>query len=215
MDKCDENSNKENVRVWTRWHPLMLHMQINPGLAINELMLGQASPSRIVIHPNDGRPLADRQSIDCPHCMARHSSHLWRKSGFGNWYGLYCPQCEGKIPRLFNALSALVMILTWPIWRPFKNQIEPVLKRRQLAKLRNPSSTATITKSRRHAGLKMGLMWGAIMFAIFSFRLWFKGEMTLNGLLGNLLAWGSGGALFGFAMWFFMLRTKPADSVQD
>jgi hypothetical protein len=215
MDKSDEAPNTDKVRVWTRWHPLMLHAQINPGMAINELVLGQAMPSRIVIHPNDGRPLADRQSIDCPHCMARHNSLIWRKTGFGNWYGIYCPQCEENIPRLFNALSALVMLLTWPIWRPFKNRIEPVLKRRQLAKLRNPSSAATITNSRKHAGLKMGLMWGAMMFGMFSSWLWLNGEMTLNGLFGQLLGWGVAGAVFGFSMWFFLLRSKPRKSAQD
>src|SRR5688500_7376547 len=83
-------------KVWSWKHPLMLHWIVNPGLAINELILGQRIPKVTLIEKNSRRPLAEKSFVPCPHCHTIHSGLKWtvqNKTAFGNWFGLYCDHC--------------------------------------------------------------------------------------------------------------------------
>ena len=46
----------------------MLHWIINPGLAINELLLGQRVPKTMLIEKDSSKSLQEKTKIPCPHC---------------------------------------------------------------------------------------------------------------------------------------------------
>lgn len=94
----------EEFEVW-RWHkPAMLHWILNPSLAINELVLGQRIPAGIKICVE-----CKAQAVDCQHCHRAIDGMIWsHRNAFGNWSGLHCPHCDGRLPMLSNALAAVV-----------------------------------------------------------------------------------------------------------
>ena len=51
----------------------MLHWIINPGLAFNELILGQRMPKIILIEKQSNKTLAEKNFVPCPHCGTVHS----------------------------------------------------------------------------------------------------------------------------------------------
>ncbi len=121
--KIDENKYK----IWTWKNPLMLHWIINPGLAINELILGQRVPKIILVERNSTKTLADKTYIACPHCETIHSGQKWspqNKTAFRNWFGLYCDNCGKIIPCLTNLTSYILLGLTFPIWYWFKDSLK-------------------------------------------------------------------------------------------
>jgi hypothetical protein len=80
---------------------VVLHWIINPGLAFNELVLGQTIPKVMLIEKEGERPLFQRSLIPCPHCNTLHSGLKWtakNKTAFKNWFGIYCDHCSGIIP---------------------------------------------------------------------------------------------------------------------
>lgn len=114
---------KSDYKVW-RWKNIyMLHWIINPGIAINELFLGQRVPKLMLIKKNSAKPLPEKSFVPCPHCGTIHSSLEWshqNKTAFGNWFGLYCNHCEKVIPCLRNFTSLIIIVVTFPIWIWFK-----------------------------------------------------------------------------------------------
>jgi hypothetical protein len=104
-------------RVLRWYHPLSLHWILNPGLAVNEILLGQRVPrtlyscDRCAILPMLG------MYVHCPHCGSFHSGILWSgRNGFGHWFGYVCPDCGGRIPCLRNLTALVVLALTFPLW---------------------------------------------------------------------------------------------------
>jgi hypothetical protein len=94
----------EDFTVWTWRHPMMLHWIANPGLAFNELVLGQRMPARANVCRQ-----CRTSFVDCPHCNRAIDAVQWGgRSALGHWRGLPCPHCGGSIPVLSNALAFLV-----------------------------------------------------------------------------------------------------------
>jgi hypothetical protein len=83
---------------------MMLHWIANPGLAFNELVLGQRMPARANVCRQ-----CRTSFVDCPHCNRAIDAVQWGgRSALGHWRGLPCPHCGGSIPVLSNALAFLV-----------------------------------------------------------------------------------------------------------
>src|SRR5712671_261154 len=114
--KCPRCQSTEMKR-WELPNWMLLHWVLNPGLAFNELVLGQRIPKVILICQSCQLPLMERQYIPCPKCGSIHDGRLWAgKSGFGNWLGIVCPTCSTRIPCLRNALSFLLLCVSAPVW---------------------------------------------------------------------------------------------------
>ena len=96
---------------------LLLHWVINPGLVVNELVLGQRVPKLSMECQDCKLPLLERSLVPCPHYGVVHDGHIWAgKSAFGNWLGPVCPSCSRRIPALWGVASMAVLALTSPIW---------------------------------------------------------------------------------------------------
>jgi len=114
---------KYKIQTWK--NILVLHWIINPGLFINEILLGQRIPKIALIDKDKSKSLAERTYYPCPHCNTVHSSLKWApqfKTGFRNWFGLYCDNCGKIIPCVTNLTSYLVLGLTIPFWYWFKDK---------------------------------------------------------------------------------------------
>lgn len=107
---------KTKYKVWKLPHPLLLHWVLNPGLAFNEVILGQRIPKITLIDKTSDAPLIERQYVPCHHCGTIHNGLIWAKKGaFKNWFGLLCPECEKIIPCIWNITSLVLLALTFPI----------------------------------------------------------------------------------------------------
>lgn len=63
----DIHKNKCKVYTWKHW--MILHYILNPGLAINELILGQRVPKITPEDKSSEKPRVERSYVPCPHCM--------------------------------------------------------------------------------------------------------------------------------------------------
>ncbi len=107
----------QDYSVWVLPHPLLLHWILNPGIAFNELVLGQRIPDVLYICRCCHLPLQDRQYVYCPNCRDYYDAMIWsRACSFGNWLGLVCPDCGEPIPSLWNLTSLLLLTVTFPVW---------------------------------------------------------------------------------------------------
>jgi hypothetical protein len=94
-----------------------LHWVLNPGLAFNELVLGQRVPKVTLIDETIDKPLMERFFVPCPHCGVLHDRRSWgQQKKFGNWFGFVCPSCGKVIPSLWNLTSLLILFLLSPLW---------------------------------------------------------------------------------------------------
>lgn len=104
---------------WTWRTGVVLHWLVNPGLIINEILLGQRVPATIAFCESCDLPQVKRQYVQCTGCGMWHPGGLWSgRLSFGNWFGLVCPDCGATIPSFRNVPALLVTILTAPIWWP-------------------------------------------------------------------------------------------------
>jgi uncharacterized protein (TIGR02996 family) len=87
---------------WDVKNPMVLHWVLNPGLAVNELLLGQRVP-KVLLFCRACRTA----TIRCPVCRRHLNSEF--VAPFGNWAGIHCPECGSAIPTLRNALAGLVV----------------------------------------------------------------------------------------------------------
>lgn len=195
---------KTKFKIWTWKHPFMLHWVLNPGLVINELILGQRVPKTMLIEKDSNKTLREKTKIPCPYCKMLHSGLKWstKNNAFKNWFGLYCDNCEKTIPCLTNLTSYLILGLTFPIWIWFivnwkKNWLEfqpDRYKNLDLESLPDPYEGI--------GWVKQGLSWGLVMFVFMT--LWIPlidgDSITLKIVLINLVAWTIGGLLFGYSM---------------
>lgn len=196
------NYDKTKYRKIDWKHFMMLHWIINPGLMINELILGQRTPKVMLMERAKDKSWADRAKIPCPHCEAIHDGKTWspqNKTAFKNWFGLYCPNCGGIIPCLMNIGTFLVLLVTAPIWYWFKDSQKKKWLAKQPARYENLDlQTPTIKKN---VWWKQGLSWGAMMFIFMSFFSYAEGEpLTTKRLIISAVTWTIGGLIFGLAM---------------
>lgn len=195
------NFDKKKYHVWTWKNPLILHWIINPGLAFNELILGQRVPKITVIEKGGIKPLADRSYVPCPHCETLHSSLKWtpqNNTAFKNWFGLYCDNCGKIIPCVRNLTSFILLVLTFPIWYWFKDKQK--LKWLNIQK-ENFSKPLALTQP-DYKWWYIGLRYALFMFifmSLFNFLI-LQEIFTWKKLLVNAVVWIIGGLGFGLFM---------------
>jgi hypothetical protein len=193
------------------------HMILNPGLAFNELVLGQRTPQEMYFCQSCTLPMLDRGYVHCPACSVFHPGRIWSyKNAFGHWLGLVCPTCGAEIPCLWNLTSRLVLAVTAPIWyMPVKHNKAKLLG--QQHKRIAQSSTNYIdktTEAPKPVNYKlMGLLFGVFMFAFFTLLfppifLVLIGRFSLTGII-TIMTWAGlsglvlcpiGGLFFMFSM---------------
>ena len=191
------------TKTWKHW--TMIHWILNPGLVINELILGQRVPKVLLFDKTKDKPLMERQFVPCPHCENLNDGRLWaKKNGFGNWFGLYCPNCGKTIPCLRNFTSLIVIILTFPIWIWFVKKLKKNWLSKQPARFEN-LNLEKITYENT-SWLKLGFGWGGFMYVFMTLvnPLIDGNEITLKMILIGIPIWTIAGLGFGYTMKYFM-----------
>lgn len=203
------------------------HMILNPGLAINELVLGQRTPKVSYVCKSCDAPLADRSYVHCPGCDSFHQGRIWAyKNAFGNWLGLVCPTCGEPIPCLWNLTSRLLLVLTAPIWwmpvSRFRRQwLQASCKRISDNSLLYIDSVSNKPKPVRY--FLMGNVWGFLMSfftgiaaTVLALVVWSVPASALAGIFfaatfGSLIVWIPAGWLFGLTMKLMIDRKGNPD----
>lgn len=206
----DFDTNK--YKVWTWKNPLMLHWMINPGLAFNELVLGQAVP-KVTLIEKSNKALAERSFVPCPHCGTIHSALKWslqNKTAFGNWFGLYCDNCGNAIPCLRNFTSLIILGVTFPIWIWFRKSLKKKWLSVQKEKFSKPLSLTTPEFN----WVTQGLSWGAFMFLFMDiiFPLFEKEDYEPLKLIFGAVIWIFSGLLFGYVVKKLMFNQSTKTS---
>jgi hypothetical protein len=209
------NFDKTKYKVWTWKNPLMLHWIINPGLAFNELVLGQKVPKITLIEKNN-KPLAERTFIPCPHCGTIHSGLKWtpqNKTAFGNWFGLYCDHCKKIIPCLTNLTSYVLLALTFPIWIWFKKSWKKKWLKTQKQKFSKPLSLTPP----EYNWVTQGLKWGLFMYLFMDiiFPLFDSKNFNYYRLGFGLVYWALLGLGFGYIMKKFSVHKATSKSQEE
>lgn len=200
------DTSKYKIKTWKNF--TLLHWIINPGLAINELVLGQRVPRVMLIDKTSDKPLMERTYVPCPHCGTRHDGRTWSsKNGtaYKNWFGYYCPECGGIIPCLHNATAYLLMIITFPVWGWFKSSWKAKWLEKQPARYENITFGQV-----RHSDIawwKIGLRFGGFMYVFMTlfFLILEPSEFSYVALI-SIPLWLCGGLAFGYIMKFWMGR---------
>jgi hypothetical protein len=214
------DNKKYKVYTWKNW--MMLHWILNPGLAINELILGQRIPKISVEDKTADKPRIERTFVPCPHCHTLHDGRTWSAengTAFKNWFGLYCTNCGKTIPCLMNACSFIILALTFPVWGWFRKSLQAEWLKKQPVRYENIDMERVPDPFDKKSWVKTGLSWGAFMFVtlILVFP-WFEGEeITFTSVLTGIAIWTIGGLGFGYAMKIFMNKTpgkKGKDAIQ-
>lgn len=114
----------EEYSIWKLPNLLFLHWILNPGLMVNELLLGQRLPSRLYLCKSCPQFTLDNQYVYCPACGEFHEGMIWAKNNaFGHWLGIVCPDCGCRIPSLLNLTSWFVLSklspISWLLWWSF------------------------------------------------------------------------------------------------
>jgi predicted RNA-binding Zn-ribbon protein involved in translation (DUF1610 family) len=193
------------------------HLVLNPGLAFNELILGQRTPQQVFICKSCALPMADRSYVHCPSCGVFHAGRIWSyRNAFGNWLGYVCPACGAQIPCLWNLTSRVLLLLTAPIWwLPIRLNKEKLIA--QQHQRVTQTSTAYIDKTSNtrkpinyqlmglHFGLFMDLFFAAHMVFVASGR----GTSGWWALVGTYFVWAVVGLIFWLpGGWLFALAMK-------
>jgi|SRR5690554_1897904 len=195
---------KSKYKVWSWKNAYMLHWILNPGLAINDLILGQKVPKVILIENVSAKTLQAKIKVPCPHCKTIHSGLKWstKNNAFKNWFGLYCDNCQKTIPCLTNFTSLLILILTSPIWIWFKSTLKKRWMKNQAKRYGNLNLIDIPNPFESYGWIRQGLSWSFFMYVFMAlmFPLIFGEIVTLNKLLIGIPIWILGGLGFGFTM---------------
>lgn len=193
------NTNK--YRVYDRKNWMVMHWIINPGLVVNELILGQRVPKIMLEDKTSNKPRYERSFVPCPHCETLHDARTWsnqNSTGFKNWFGLYCPSCGGIIPCVMNVTTFIVLAVTYPLWGWFRKS----LKESWLAKQRERFKDIDVNKVpdpfTKKGWVYSGLSFGALMFLFMEIVMplvtddfnWLKLAIGVPVWLAAGLAWG-------------------------
>ena len=202
---------KTKYKIWNWKSPVILHWMINPGIVINELILGQTIPKVMLIEREGDKPFFERSLVPCPHCGMLHNGLKWssqNKTAFKNWYGFYCDNCGEIIPPQRNLTSLLILTITFPIWGWFRKSLKENWLKKQPERYKNLNLECTEKKNTTKKWLKFGLLWGLFMF-VFSIivnPLISNVQITQKMILLNILIWSIGGLGFGYIMKIWMNR---------
>jgi len=205
------DNKKWKVYTWKNW--MMIHWMINPGLAINELILGQRVPKISLVDKESNKHLIERTYIPCPHCEKLHDGRTWstqNKTAFKNWFGLYCNNCGNVIPCLTNIFSLIILIITFPIWGWFKNSLKKNWLKKQPKRFTNINTEKLSNSYEGRGWLKQGLSFGFLMYIFMTifFPLMTKEEITQTDLLIGIPIWLVGGLGFGYIMKLMMNKKE-------
>lgn len=197
--------NKYKYKVYTWKNGMVLHWVLNPGLAINELILGQRIPKISLEDLESDRPRIERIIVPCPHCNAFHDGRTWSTengTAFKNWFGLYCKNCGDIIPCLTNITSLIILTITFPIWGWFKKSLKEKWLHKQPKRFTNISIKDLPNSFDTKKWFITGLIWGLFMFFIMTFFYPFLdgNQITLKKTLIGILIWSLAGIVFGFVM---------------
>lgn len=199
---------KDKYKVCQLPNPLLLHWIINPGIVINELVLGQRLPKVTLIDKTSDAPLMERQFVPCPECHALNDARLWSKqNAFGHWFGFVCPECGGKIPCLWNITSLIVLALTFPIWIWLKMFSEKKWLEKEKTRF-TPILSQGLPEAQKVSWLKMGLMYGLFMFSVMVLPKIFQNELSTTAIVKHAAVWLIAGLVFGFAMKLILGRKR-------
>jgi len=202
---------KTKYKIWNWKSPVILHWIINPGLVINELILGQTIPKIMLMEKDGDKPFYQRSLVPCPHCGTLHNGLKWsaqNKTAFKNWYGFYCDNCEKIIPPQRNLTSLLILIITFPIWGWYRNSLKENWLKKQPERYRNINLEFTEKKNTTKNWLKSGLFFGLFMFIAmtFIFPLIEQEPITKKHILISIPIWLIAGLGWGYTMKIWMNR---------
>jgi len=197
------NTNKYRVYDWS--HFMMLHWILNPGLVVNELILGQRIPKKMLEDKASNKPRYERTFIPCPHCDTLHDGRTWsmqNKTAFRNWFGLYCPSCGGIIPCLMNLTTLLILTATFPLWGWFRKSLREKWLAKQPERFKDIKLDFEPNPFTGKGWIVQGLTFGSIMFVLnaIGLPLIFDEEITLLKLTIAIPIWLLGGLAYGYAM---------------
>ena len=199
---------KNKYKIWKLPHPMLIHWILNPGLAFNELILGQRIPKITLIDKTSDAPLMERQYVPCPHCNTIHNGSLWAKQGgFKNWFGLFCPNCENIIPCIWNLTSLVLLAVTFPLWGWFRRPLESKWRKFKKNQFIKNKDLEPIT-AKNTSWLTMGIIYGTLMFCFMSLPKIISGDVTSKYIITQILIWLVAGLAFGGAMKWFLDRRK-------
>ena len=214
------NYDKKKYKIWDWKSPVILHWIINPGLVINELVLGQTIPKVMLIEREGSKPFYQRSFVPCPHCGTLHSGLKWssqNKTAFKNWFGYYCENCKGIIPPQRNLTSLIIIILTFPIWGWFRKSIRQSWLDKQPARYMNLNLEIPEKKNTTKNWLKSGLFFGIFMYVTMTiiFPLIEQKEVTQKSLLIGLPLWLICGLGWGYTMKVWMNKKGKINKVHS
>ena len=209
---------RKKYTVWALPHPLLLHWIINPGLAFNELILGQRMPKVTLIDKTLDKPLMERSFIPCPSCGTLHDGRFWaKKNAFGHWFGYVCPSCGEIIPCLWNLTSLLILVVTSPLWYfPVKFWKGKWI---EFEKSRYQNIEKEYTPHEKTSWVKMGFFYGGLMWLflglapqVYNFIL--RKSFDWDFLLFSAALWAIAGFFFA-AIMYIWLGLRPKRKMQD
>lgn len=209
------DKDKYTIYSWKNW--MVLHWIINPGLAFNELVLGQRVPKISLEDKTSDKPRVENTLVPCNNCKTLHDGRTWSAhngTAFKNWFGLYCHTCGHIIPCVTNGLSLIILTITFPIWGWFKNTLKAKWLEKQPERYKNLDIDTIPNPFDKKSWVQTGLSWGAFMFLVMTFGLpYFSGQnITLKNVIIGLVLWTLTGLGFGYTMKLFMNKTKPKNS---
>lgn len=203
----DFDTKKYKVYTWKNW--MMLHWIINPGLAINELIIGQRVPKIILEDKSVKKPRIERTYYPCPHCKTMHDSRIWsteNPTAYKNWFGLYCRDCGNVIPCLMNVFSFLILALSFPIWGWFRKRMREKWLKQQATRYENLSIKTDSHSFDSKNWISTGLSFGILMFISINlvYPLLTSSPIILNQLAFMLILWLIVGLAFGYSLkWYY------------
>jgi predicted RNA-binding Zn-ribbon protein involved in translation (DUF1610 family) len=181
------------------------HMLLNPGIAFNELILGQRLPAVSYVCKSCQTGMLDRSYIHCPCCDTFHPGRLWSYgNAFGNWLGLNCPTCGSEIPSLLGVTSR---VLTYPCQVLLAEGLKPVRSKYGRWNHNRAKAALTAMKEGRSRANKpvnyvlMGVLFGGFM-GVFSGIYCSIGSSVFNVTQAILTALCAG-TFFGVSMRLF------------
>lgn len=211
------NYDKKKYKELTWKNPMILHWILNPGLAVNELILGQTIPKVMLIEKEGKIPYAQRSLIPCPHCGELHSPMKWsaqNKTAFKNWFGYYCDKCNNIIPVQRNLTSLLLLTITFPLWGWFRKSLKQNWLQKQPERYQNISLEIPIEKNTTKHWLKSGLSFSLFMFITMQilYPLITNEEITQKSILIGIPIWLIAGLSWGLIMKLFLNRKGKEDN---
>lgn len=195
------NTNKYRIYDWKHW--MVVHWMLNPGLVVNELILGQRVPKVMLEDKTSPLPRHERSFVPCPHCDTLHDSRTWsyqNNTGFKNWFGLYCPSCGGIIPCLMNFTTFIVLAVTYPLWGWFKKPLKEHWLAKQPERFKDIDVTKIPDPFADKGWISSGISFGIIMYMIMVilFPLAAREEITLYNLAIGVPLYLIMGLLWGY-----------------